>query len=261
LLKKLAEPRLVRLAKKVHEYIVDKISSGEKIHFTLIDPDKSSEPDKLFKIAEEIKGYGSDAFLIGGSIGVTPEEADNTAKILRETGLPVIIFPGNLNCITRYADAILYMVLMNSMDTYYLMEAQVSAAPIVRKYGLETLPTGYVVVYGDTAVAHVGRIYPIPINKPEIMLAYGLAAEMLGMKYIYIEGGSGAQNTVPSSFPSIVKKYTSLIVIVGGGIKTPEKAVELAKAGADILVTGTIVEEKPEILGRIINSLKKLGSS
>ncbi|MEM1674975.1 MAG: geranylgeranylglyceryl/heptaprenylglyceryl phosphate synthase [Desulfurococcaceae archaeon] len=241
----------------VHKYIVDKIENGEKLHFTLIDPDKVSDYDELEKLADEVKHYGSDAFLIGGSIAVTPDEADETARVLKKTGLPVIVFPGNINCITRYADAILYMILMNSINTYYLIEAQVSAAPIVKKYGLETLPTAYIVIYGDTSVAHIGRIYPIPVNKPEIVLAYGLAAEMLGMKYVYLEAGSGARDIVPPQMVNIVKKNTKLIVIVGGGIKNRELAEKIISSGADIIVTGTIVEHEPGRLKDIISVVKK----
>ncbi len=252
----------MRLLGRVHNYLVEKIGSGEKLHFTLIDPDKSSnELDKLEKLAEEIKGYGSDAFLIGGSLGVTPEEADQVARVLKKTGLPVIVFPGNLNCITRYADAILYMILMNSIDTYYLIEAQISAAPIVKKYGLETLPTSYIVVYGDTAVAHIGRVYPIPVNKPEVVLAYAWASEMLGMKYIYLEAGSGSKQIVPPDMIKLVKKYTNLIVIVGGGIRSVDEAKLVVSSGADIVVTGTIVEEEPDKLRKIVGIIKSYTSS
>jgi len=242
---------------RVHEYLSSKVSNGEKLHFTLIDPDKVGDLGKLEKFANELAGYGTDAFLIGGSLGVTPDEADEVAKVLKKTGLPVIVFPGNLNCITRYADAILYMVLMNSLDTYYLIEAQIAAAPLIKKYGLETLPTGYVVFYNETAVAHIGRIYPIPITKPEIILAYGWAAEMLGMKYIYLEAGSGSSKPVPPIFPKLIKQHTSLTVIVGGGIRSVEVARDIVGSGADIIVTGTIVEEKPELLPNIIKVIKK----
>jgi phosphoglycerol geranylgeranyltransferase len=252
---------LVRLVGRVHDYIMDRIRSGEKLHFTLIDPDRSRDLDKLSELADKIKSYGTDAFLVGGSLGITPEEADMTAKTLKETGLPVIIFPGNLNCITRYADAIMYMVLMNSMDKYYLIEAQVAAAPIIKKYGLETLPTAYIVVYGDTAVAHVGRVYPIPENKPEIALAYAWAAEMIGMRYVYLEAGSGASRHVPAAMVRMVKRNTELAVIVGGGIREPSIADEIARSGADIIVTGTIAEEDPDRLASIIRAVKSSSTS
>ena len=241
--------------RKIHEYITEKIGRGEKLHFTLIDPDQA-KPEKLEEIAGKMVEAGTDAFLIGGSLAVTPEEAGETAKILKETGLPVIIFPGNINCLTPYADAVLYMILMNSLDPYYLIGAQVAAAPIIYKYKLETLPTAYLVVYNDTAVAHIGRIQPIPPSKPGIVLAYALAAEMMGLKYIYLEAGSGSPRPVPQSFPEVVKKHTRLITIVGGGIKSPLIASNIAKHGADIIVTGTIVEEDPDRAKNIIQAIK-----
>ncbi|MEM0379022.1 MAG: geranylgeranylglyceryl/heptaprenylglyceryl phosphate synthase [Thermosphaera sp.] len=241
---------------RIHEQISSRISRGEKLHFTLIDPDKPSTKESLEKTAKLVSEAGTDAFLIGGSLGVTPEEAGRTARLLKETGLPVIVFPGNVNCLTPHADAVLFMVLMNSNESYYLMQAQVVAAPLVKKYGLEPLPTGYIVVYPDTAVGHMGRAQPIPVGKPEIVLAYALAGEMMGFKYIYLEAGSGSQQPVPASFPAIVKKHTSLITIVGGGIRSPEQAREMVKSGADIVVTGTIVEKDPEAAVKIIRAVK-----
>lgn len=241
---------------KVHELLSSRVRSGEKLHFTLIDPDKVDSLETLREIARRMIDAGTDAFLIGGSVGVTPEEAGNTARVLKEFGLPVIIFPSNLNCLTPVADAVLFMTLMNSLEPYYLIQAQVSAAPLIAKYGLEPLPTGYLVVDQGTAVAHVGRIYPIPRNKPEVVAAYAMAAEMLGIKYLYLEAGSGAIEPVPPSFPRSVKKYTKLITIVGGGIRSPEVATSLVEAGADIVVTGTIVEQDPILAEKIVRAVK-----
>lgn len=241
------------MKKKVHDYIVEKLEK-EKLHFTLIDPDKGI--DHVEKIGKQMYEAGTDAFLIGGSLGVTPEEASEVAKILKETGLPVIVFPGNINCLTPEADAVLYMILMNTMDPYYLIGAQLAGAPIIKKYGLEPLPTGYVVVYQETAVAHVGKIIPIPRNKPEIVAAYAMAGEMLGLKYLYIEGGSGAPVPVPYDFPKYAKKHSNLIIIVGGGIRDPDVAKNMVKSGADIIVTGTIVEKDLRKAKKIISAIK-----
>lgn len=242
---------------KVHEYITAKISNGEKLHFTLIDPERIRDLGELEKTANKMIESGTDAFLTGGSISITPSEIDFVVRVLKKYGLPVIIFPGNINCLTPSADAVLFMMLMNTLEPYYLVQIQVIAAPIIAKYHLETLPTGYIVIDQDTTVAHIGRIYPIPRNKPEIIAAYALAAEMFGMKYIYLEAGSGAQQPVPLEFPSIVKKYTNLVTITGGGIRSPDVAKKLARSGADIVVTGTIVEKDPELAGRIIRAIKE----
>lgn len=241
---------------KVHEFIVSKLENGEKLHFTLIDPERADDIAKLEEISRKMVDAGTDAFLVGGSLNVTPEEADIIAQILKKHNKPVIIFPGNINCLTKFADAVLYMVLMNTLEPYYLMQVQVIAAPIIAKYGLETLPTGYLVIDQDTAVAHVGRAYPIPRGKPEIVATYALAAQMLGLKYIYVEAGSGAQQPVPPEFPKVIKRYTNLVVIVGGGIRSPEIAKQLANAGADIIVTGTIVEKDPELATKIVSAIK-----
>jgi len=247
---------VLRGVKKLHEYIKSHIEVGGKLHFTLIDPEKVTDLDHLDIIARKMVEAGTDAFLVGGSLGITPEEAHAVVATLKKWGKPVIIFPGNINCLTRNADAVLFMVLMNTLEPYYLAQIQVLAAPIIAKYGLETLPTAYVVIDSDTAVAHVGRVYPIPRSKPEIVVAYALAAEMMGMKYIYLEAGSGAKEPVPPEFPRAVKKYTNLIVIVGGGIRDPETAKRLVEAGADIIVTGTIVERDPELAAKIIKAVK-----
>ncbi|MEM0000772.1 MAG: geranylgeranylglyceryl/heptaprenylglyceryl phosphate synthase [Desulfurococcaceae archaeon] len=247
---------------RVHDYIVSKILSGEKLHFTLVDPERVEDLDRLIDVTDKVVSAGTDGFLIGGSLAVTPEEADATVKTLKKYGLPVVIFPGNVNCLTPNADAVLFMVLMNTLEPYYLMQVQVLAAPIIVKYGLEALPTGYVVVDQDSAVAHVGRAYPVPRNKPEIIAAYAMAAQMLGFKYMYIEAGSGAQQPVPSEFPYFAKKYAaSLVIMVGGGIRSPEVAKKLAESGADIIVTGTVVEKDPQLAARIVKSIKGIQGS
>lgn len=241
---------------RVHDYIVSKVRDGEKLHFTLVDPERVDDLGKLEDTAEKVVSAGTDGFLVGGSLAVTPMEVDSVIKVLKKHRLPVVIFPGNINCLSPSADAVLFMVLMNTLEPYYLMQVQVLAAPIIAKYHLETLATGYVVIDQGSAVAHVGRIHPIPRNKPEIIVAYALAAQMLGFKYMYIEAGSGAQEPVPPEFPYYVKKYTNLVVIVGGGIRSPETARKLAEAGADIVVTGTIVEKDPELAVNIIKAIK-----
>ncbi len=248
------------MTSRIHKYIVDKLRSEGKLHFTLIDPAKPIS--NLEKASGEAASAGTDAFLVGGSLAVAPEEAGSTARALKKHGLPVIVFPGNLNCLTPEADAVLFMTLMNSAEPYYIMGAQVQGALLVKRYGLEALPTGYVVVYGSTAVAHVGKVIPIPEDRPEIIAAYALAAEMMGMKYFYIEGGSGAPRPVPYAFPSAVKKHVEeLIVIVGGGIREPDVASKMASAGADIIVTGTIVEEDYEKAVKIIKAIKAASST
>ncbi len=244
--------------KRVSKYIEDKLSSEGTLHFSLIDPDKVGSTEELRSLCRELIRAGTDAFLVGGSLGVSEYLVDEVVKAIKELGPPVILFPGNVTGISRYADAILFMMLMNSDDPYFLVGAQVIAAPIVAKYGLEALPTAYIIVGYGGAAGFIGRARPLPLDKPEIVAAYVLAAEMLGMKYTYLEAGSGAPNPIP---PEVIKYVTKVkrnsITIVGGGIRDPSKAKEIARAGADIIVTGTIIERNPQKAIEIIQAIKR----
>ncbi len=245
----------------VHEYVKKKLMMGEKLHLTLIDPDKIISTKELHELASPLAEAGTDAFLIGGSVGISEHEIDGVIKALRTYGLPIILFPGNVTGISRLADAILFMSLLNSDSPYYIIEAPVLGAPLVYRYGLEPLPTAYIIVGYGGAAGFVGKARPIPYTKPDIGVAYVLAARYLGKKYIYLEAGSGAPEPIPSEFvskASMVKGDT--VLIVGGGIRTPEKAVEILKAGADAIVTGTIVEESPERAVSIVKAVKNLKS-
>jgi len=243
---------------RVNNYIQGKIESGEALHFTLIDPDKVENEEWLRKVASIAANAGTDAFLVGGSIGVSESDVDATVKVLKEFKLPVILFPGNVTGISRFADAILFMSLLNSDDPYFIIGAQVLGAPIVVKYGLEALPTAYIIVGYGGAAGYVGRARPIPYDKPEVGAAYVMTAELLGMKYAYLEAGSGAPKPIPPEFVKTVAKYRNRItLIVGGGIRSKEQARELIKAGANIIVTGTLIEKNPAKVTDIIAAIKR----
>ena len=243
---------------KIHQYLRDKVLSGEKIHLSLIDPDKAVDINQLMKVAEELKDAGTDAFLVGGSVGVSEQDTDTVVKELKRLGKPVILFPGNVTGISRYADAILFMSLLNSDDPYFIIGAQVLGAPLIMRYRLETLPTAYIIVGYGGAAGYVGRARPIPYDRPEIGAAYVLAARYLGMKYAYLEAGSGAPKPIPPEFIAAAAKIKEdLTLIVGGGIRTPEDALRAVKAGADAIVTGTVVEKDPKKAVNIIQAIKK----
>lgn len=232
------------------------------IHLTLIDPDKVPVEDAITtaKIAEKA---GSSAILVGGSIGVTSHEADRIVKSLKKTvKLPIIIFPGNISNLTPYADAVLYISLLNSQNTFFIIGAQVSAAPIIWKYKLETIPTAYLIMGEGGAAGFMGDAKPIPYTKPQIAVAYALAAQMMGMHYVYLEGGSGATAPIPQSVISSVRKFVNIRIIVGGGIKDKNSAKNAVAAGADMIVTGTVTEgvnseELESKLNDIINGIKE----
>lgn len=233
----------------VEKYLNDTLKE-HKMHITLIDPEEQS-PEEAVEIAKQAKKAKSDALLLGGSI-TDQEVLNQTAKLLKENvDLPVILFPGNITGVTKYADALLFMSLLNSTNPYWITGAQALAAPSIFKMGLETIPMGYLIVEPGGTVGWVGDAKPVPRNKSDLAVAYSLAAQYLGMKVIYLEAGSGADSHVPVDFIMKVKKLTDLIVIVGGGIRTAEDAREVRDAGADIIITGTVVEETDDVYNKI----------
>jgi len=227
----------------VEKYLLEKIEKEGTIHMTLVDPEKVT-PSSASHIAKEAEACDTAAIMVGGSTSFSTSHLDKVVKALKESvKIPIILFPNNITGITRHADAIWFMSLLNSSDPYFLVGAQVLGAPIIKKFGLEPIPLGYIIVGEGGAVSVVGKAVPIPYNKPELAATHALAAEYFGMRFIYLEAGSGVGKPVPSNMAKAVKKVTDLPLIVGGGIRTGEQVKEIAKAGADIVVTGTVLEE------------------
>ena len=218
----------------------------------LLDPAKVSVEEARRSARAAAEG-GADLIFIGGSIGAGMGLNEVVIGAKEESKLPVILFPGNVDGISPYADAILFMSLLNSTNPYWIIQAQALAATSIRKMGLETIPTAYLIVEPGqrSAAGWVGAANPIPRDKPEIALAYALAAEMLGMRWIYLEAGSGAEAPVPPEMVRLVRERSRLGVIVGGGIRSPELARERAIAGANIVVVGTHFEEGGYIAAKI----------
>jgi phosphoglycerol geranylgeranyltransferase len=228
---------------KVERYLNDEIEAKGSIHLSLLDPEKLG-PAEAAKLARAIEEAGSSAIMVGGSLNVNECAMDEIIKIIKENcGLPVIVFPSNVNTISRYADAIWFMSLLNSTNPYFIIGAQVQGAAIVKKYGLEALPMGYIVVGDGGTVGIIGQARPLPPHKAEVIALYALAAQYLGMRFVYIEGGSGALEPVPPSTVRFVRRCIDVRLIVGGGIRRGDQAEALAEAGADIIVTGTVLEE------------------
>ncbi|MEM1982246.1 MAG: geranylgeranylglyceryl/heptaprenylglyceryl phosphate synthase [Sulfolobales archaeon] len=244
---------------KVSEYLDSKVRAGELVHLSLIDPAKVYDLKSLSEVARKLSDAGTDAFLVGGSIGVSESDVDAVVTTLGEVNKPVILFPGNVNGLSRMADAVLFMSLLNSDDPYYIIGAQIIGAPIIKKYGLEPLPTAYIVVgYGGTA-GFIGKARPLPIEKPEIGVAYALAAEFLGMRYIYLEAGSGSPEPITPQYVRYVRSNTSKsYLIVGGGIRKSEDITKIADAGAHIIVTGNIIERDLTRAEELIKTVKQI---
>jgi phosphoglycerol geranylgeranyltransferase len=228
---------------RVEKYLLEKIKKEGTIHMTLVDPEKVTS-SSASRIAKDAESCDTAAIMVGGSTSVSASNLDKIAKALNDSvEIPVILFPNNITGISRHADAIWFMSLLNSADPYFLMGAQVLGAPIIKKFGLEPIPLGYIIVGEGGTVSVVGKAVPIPYNKPELAAAHALAAEYFGMRFIYLEAGSGVGNPVPADMIRAVKAVTDLPLIVGGGIRTGEQAKEIVKAGASIVVTGNVLEE------------------
>ncbi len=241
---------------KVEQYLLNKLERGERLHISLLDP-LSTPLDKAGDYAFFCEKSGSDAIMVGGSTVYSQESLDNFIKNVKaRVKLPVIIFPNNVQSISRQADAIWFMSLLNSVDWYYIVGAQLQGALTVKSFNLEAIPMGYVVFGSESTVAAMGRALPLSPTSHEIAVCYGLAAQYLGMRFLYLEAGSGAPRPLPASTIGAVKKAVSIPVIVGGGIQKPSDAVETCRAGADIIVTGTAIERDPHLLPALVEVVK-----
>lgn len=250
---------------KVLSTLLEKLKAG-KLHFTLIDPDKSA-PREAGEIAVAAAKHGSDAILVGGSIGVTFEETDEVVKSAKKSGLPVILFPGGHTNASKHADAVMFLTVLNSDNPYFIVYAQILGAPLALKLGLEAIPTSYIIVGHGGAAGFVSRARVIPYERPDIVALHAIAGAMMGGRIVYLEAGSGAPKPVPPEAVAASRKlldkagYTGQVLLaVGGGVRTPESAAQLSLAGADVLVTGTLAEEDPEMMQSIISAFKNPAS-
>jgi phosphoglycerol geranylgeranyltransferase len=243
---------------RVEKCLLEKIKADGSIHITLVDPEKITPPQAA-RVAENSKVSGTSAIMIGGSTFVSQAHLDGVVKAIRRAvKIPIILFPNNITGISRYADAIWFMSLLNSVDPYFLIGAQILGAPLVKKYGLEPISMGYIIVGEGGTAGIVGKAIPVPYNKPELAAAHALAGQYLGMHFIYLEGGSGAKNPVPPEMIRTVKHFIDIPLIVGGGIRTKEQALAAASAGADIIVTGNVIESThaKRTVSEIINGIR-----
>jgi phosphoglycerol geranylgeranyltransferase len=242
----------------VEKYLRERIKSEGTIHLTLIDPEKVTSP-QASRIASKAKLSGTSAIMVGGSTFFSSVHLDDVVKAVKRTvDIPIILFPSNVTGISRYADAIWFMSLLNSADPYFLIGAQVLGAPLIKKHRLEPIPLGYIIVGDGGTAGVVGKAVPVPYNKPELAAAHALAAQYLGMRFIYLEAGSGARRPVPPEMIRLVKSRISVPLIVGGGIKSRTQALTAASAGADIIVTGNVIEnaEVKSKVAEIVEGIK-----
>jgi phosphoglycerol geranylgeranyltransferase len=243
----------------VLEDIMEKLEH-QSLHFTLIDPDRQP-PEQAGEMAIAAKRAGTDAIMIGGSTGYTREDLDTTALSIRERcSLPTILFPTSSGLLSPHIDAIFFMSMLNSVSCDYLIREHARAAPVIRKLGIEPISMGYLVVEPGMRVGEVGQAECVPRDNPDLAVGYALAAEMLGMSLIYLEAGSGSPEPVPPNMVNAVSCSIDTPLIAGGGITRPEQAKAAVEAGADIVVTGTVVEgaeDIQDVLHGIIRAIKE----
>jgi phosphoglycerol geranylgeranyltransferase len=228
---------------KVELFLKSELKKKNTLLFVLIDSEVS-KLESSQKLAQDVEKIGVSAILIGGSSATDQIEMAKVVKgIKKNIKIPIILFPGNVTGVVPDADAILFSSLMNSENPYFITQAQALGAPSVLKFGLEPLPTAYLVIGDGTSAWFVGSARGIPFEKPKIAAAYALAAQFLGMRFVYLEAGSGAKSSVTPEMVKTVRRAFNGFLIVGGGIRDIKTAIGLAKAGADALVIGTFLEK------------------
>lgn len=233
----------------IHQRLTEQKSAGRKSFAVLVDPDKV-DAKSVERLCTLCVDAGVDYILVGGSLVVTDHLDEVVRQFKNECDIPVILFPGSPSQLSRYADALLYLSLISGRNPELLIGQHVISAAAVRKSGLEVISTGYMVVDGGapTTVSYISNANPIPADKNEIAMCTAMAGEMLGMKIIYMDAGSGARKPIPEEMISAVARHVSVPIVVGGGITEPEKAYRNCRAGADLIVVGNAIEKDPTLI-------------
>jgi phosphoglycerol geranylgeranyltransferase len=235
----------------VERHLLEK-TKQRPIVAALIDPEDFS-PKQAADTADRALKAGAALILIGGSTLANQRRLDTVVKAVKNhtkshSGhtkshqIPVILFPGNITGVSRYADAILFSSLLNSTNPYFIIGAQALGAIEVYKSKIESIPMGYLVFGNNSATSFIGQVNSLPASKPNLAVIYALAARFLGMRTLYLEAGSGSGEPIPKETIQSVRKVYDGVLIVGGGITTPEAAAKAARAGADVLVVGNLLQ-------------------
>lgn len=230
-------------------HFTERRNAGLKSLAVLVDPDKMSSVELL---AEQCKINPPDLFLVGSSFRGDESVSACIATLRKSCAAPVVLFPGNMSQVVNNADALLLLSVISSRNADLLIGRHVEAALKVKQSGLEVIPTGYILVESGrlTSVHYMSQSMPIPNTKPELAAATAMAGEQLGLKAIYLEAGSGAEQVVPPEMIAAVKKSVSTLLFVGGGITKPEQLAACFEAGADIAVIGNKLESDPELFSQ-----------
>ena len=244
---------------RVESYLKSQLKKKNALLFVLIDSEISNLKPSM-KLAKSVEKIGASAILVGGSSASNQFDMAEVIKSLKKSvKIPIILFPGNVTGIVPKADAILFSSLLNSENPYFISQAQALGALNVMKFGLEALSTAYLVIGEGTSAWFVGSARGIPFEKSNIAAMYALSAQYLGMKFVYLEAGSGSSSPVRPEMVKAVRKVFKGFLMVGGGIRDTGTARRLAKAGADALVIGTLTEKKKnfDTLTKIAKAIQK----
>ncbi len=246
--------------RNVENYLKSTLKKKKALLFVLIDSEisKIRYAAGLAKRAEKI---GASAILVGGSSATDQLGMAQTVRILKKSlKIPIILFPGNVTGVVPGADAILFSSLLNSDNPYFISQAQALGAPSVLKFGLEALPTAYIIIGEGTSAWFVGSARTIPFEKSNLAAMYALSAQFLGMRLVYLEAGSGAKSSIKPEMVSAVRKVFKGLLIVGGGIRSSHIASEIVKAGADAIVIGTLMEKNGNLktLSDIVKTIESV---
>ena len=240
----------------IYNNIITNKKENKKSFALLIDPDKQ-EKSQLITIIEKAKNANTDYFFVGGSL-LTNDSLDICLETLKaHSDIPVVLFPGNAMQVNNKADAILFLSLISGRNAEMLIGKQVITAPILKQSSLEVLPTGYMLIDSGkpTTVSYMSNTTPIPAKKDAVAACTAMAGEMLGLKLIFMDGGSGAKNPISEKMIAEVSKSIDIPLIIGGGISSGEKAIANCKAGADIIVVGNAIEKDESLIAEISNAM------
>jgi len=250
------------MKQELYLQLAEKKRLGRKSFTVLIDPDKVDQLkiEQLVSLATDAK---VDYFFVGGSLVISNHLDECIQQIKAACDIPVILFPGSPSQVSRYADALLYLSLISGRNPELLIGQHVVSAPFVKKSGLEIMPTGYMVIDGGapTTVSYISNATPIPSDKNEIAMCTAMAGEMLGMKLIYMDAGSGAKRPIPEEMINKVATHIEAPLIIGGGIIEPEKAYINCKSGADVIVVGNAIEKDPSLIKEMAAAVHSVPSA
>jgi len=237
--------------------LLERQRRGKKSIAVLVDPDKIDDLSRLHHLVNLATENCVDFFFVGGSLMASSNLAEVVQEIKKNVTIPVVLFPGNSIQIDPSADAILFLSLISGRNPELLIGQHVIAAPLLRNSKLEVIPTGYMLINSGriTSVAYISNTIPIPDDKYSLAACTAMAGEMLGMKLIYMDAGSGAEKEISSRMIAQVRKSVQAPLIVGGGINTAQKAITALEAGADMIVIGNALEKDPDLLSEIADKI------